>query len=78
MAEWKVGDVVRLKSGGPYMTVSNVSKELITCVWFEKQVKNDAAFDPAMLESKADIDKRSEENMRRASEQLNGGGWMAR
>lgn len=35
---FKVGDVVRLKSGGPDMTVTNVGKEsgmlTVWCAWF--------------------------------------------
>ena len=32
--EFKVGDVVQLKSGGPWMTVEDVKGENIHCVWF--------------------------------------------
>jgi uncharacterized protein YodC (DUF2158 family) len=34
MMEFKVGDVVKLKSGGPEMTVSEVDDDEIECVWF--------------------------------------------
>ncbi|GEO80969.1 YodC family protein [Pararhodospirillum oryzae] len=40
--EFKPGDVVRLKSGGPAMTVESVGDHYmtgetgVTCVWFEK------------------------------------------
>jgi uncharacterized protein YodC (DUF2158 family) len=31
----KPGDVVQLKSGGPAMTVSEVSGTQVTCTWFD-------------------------------------------
>lgn len=31
---FKVGDLVLLKSGGPLMTVYNVTNEMVDCVWF--------------------------------------------
>ena len=36
--EWKVGDVVQLKSGGPDMTVIHVSGDAatVTCAWSTK------------------------------------------
>jgi uncharacterized protein YodC (DUF2158 family) len=33
--DFNVGDVVKLKSGGPNMTVDNASSSRITCMWFE-------------------------------------------
>jgi uncharacterized protein YodC (DUF2158 family) len=55
MAEqWKVGDVVRLKSGGPAMTVAGLgpySRAGILCTWFdEKNKKSEELFLPDTLE----------------------------
>jgi len=30
------GDKVKLKSGGPVMTIESIEENLITCIWFEK------------------------------------------
>jgi uncharacterized protein YodC (DUF2158 family) len=34
MANFKEGDVVQLKSGGPKMTVQKVTPQGLICVWF--------------------------------------------
>jgi uncharacterized protein YodC (DUF2158 family) len=34
-AAFKVGDVVKLKSGGSRMTVSAIDGADVTCIWFE-------------------------------------------
>ena len=34
----KIGDVVQLKSGGPYMTVIYADSENATCQWFTGEV----------------------------------------
>jgi uncharacterized protein YodC (DUF2158 family) len=53
MAEqFKVGDVVLLKSGGPDMTIETVTGQTVHCVWFEKNVVKRGAFPMATLEAK--------------------------
>jgi uncharacterized protein YodC (DUF2158 family) len=34
--DFNCGDTVKLKSGGPNMTVDNASSSRITCVWFDE------------------------------------------
>lgn len=56
MADFKKGDTVRLKSGGPPMTVLNVvdygpagPTECVACVWFDGKRKEHDIFDSAVL-----------------------------
>lgn len=53
MSEFQSGDVVKLKSGGPEMTVSHYSvntASVVFCKWFyQNEVKSDS-FEEAMLE----------------------------
>ncbi len=37
MSEFKEGDVVKLKSGGPEMTVSEVKGDKLYCKWFDEK-----------------------------------------
>jgi uncharacterized protein YodC (DUF2158 family) len=54
--DFKTGDVVKLESGGPKMTVrfadkDSFTKELIVaCVWFEGTKKSEGSFPPETLE----------------------------
>jgi len=37
MSDIQVGDVVRLKSGGPQMTVNGIDETRVYCFYFDKQ-----------------------------------------
>ncbi|KKL38602.1 hypothetical protein WR30_11120 [Burkholderia contaminans FFH2055] len=58
MATFVKGDVVKLKSGGPKMTVSSTGdfsftagiQDGVQCVWFEGDKPHDKVFDGAVLE----------------------------
>lgn len=48
---WNVGDVVRLKSSGPKMTVSyKKDGGSVECVWFDGKDVKHFTFPPAALE----------------------------
>lgn len=58
MVQFKIGDVVILKSGGPPMTVHNVGDYLATqpekgllCVWFDGNKKVEEVFHPNAVET---------------------------
>jgi uncharacterized protein YodC (DUF2158 family) len=51
---WKVRDVVQLKSGGPPMTVVKVRDGVISCGWFDKSTRQMDAF-PAEAVHKYEI-----------------------
>jgi uncharacterized protein YodC (DUF2158 family) len=44
VTNFSVGDVVRLKSGGPVMTIRLIEKDIAQCVWFEQTKKMEGAF----------------------------------
>lgn len=52
--QWKVGDVVQLKSGGPIMTVISVGDFLsvsgANCAWFDGKKQFEHVFPPDALE----------------------------
>ncbi|CDZ50405.1 YodC family protein [Neorhizobium galegae] len=50
---FKIGDVVRLKSGGPLMTLSYIkSSESVGCVWFNQETH---AYEPKYFDFKAEM-----------------------
>ena len=59
MEQFQKGDVVRLKSGGPWMTITALGDysgwtmrpaHTASCLWFEGQKKQETVFDVAILE----------------------------
>ena len=58
MPDFKVGDVVMLKSGGPSMTVSGRDINGVECMWFcnDGLIQNDL-FPPKVLEHSVDDDE---------------------
>ncbi len=51
--KFNIGDVVRLKSGGPVMTVSkaDIGDSMVDCIWFDTTGKKfTSSFDEATLE----------------------------
>jgi uncharacterized protein YodC (DUF2158 family) len=48
-ATFKTGDIVRLVSGGPAMTISEVAHNYIAVDWFEDGKLKSHSFSPAQL-----------------------------
>lgn len=59
--ELVVGDVVKLRSGGPLMTVASTVRDngYLLCAWFDNEGVHEWPFDPAALtpDSKVDLNK---------------------
>ena len=52
MSEFKVNDVVRLKSGGPKKTVTEINGEEVKCLWTDKDgIEHNKVYDTSCLES---------------------------
>lgn len=49
MDKMKVGDCVRLNSGGPVLVVTSVADDLLICHWFDGKNLKQASFYPVML-----------------------------
>jgi uncharacterized protein YodC (DUF2158 family) len=52
--KFKIGDVVRLKSGGPAMTVTATPDVRVRCSWFSGADEKHAYFPAAAVEPVAD------------------------
>jgi uncharacterized protein YodC (DUF2158 family) len=48
--DFAVGDIVRLRSGGPVMTVDGAGGSRFVCNWFEGLILHTAEFDQASLQ----------------------------
>lgn len=56
--QFKAGDTVRLKSGGPDMTVETVEGAYVFCAWFDKAHKPHARkFPMSALEGEDEVGK---------------------
>jgi uncharacterized protein YodC (DUF2158 family) len=84
---FKVGDVVKLKSGGPLMTITGTSigpgrPTLFTCNWFDKDNREQAASYPAEALELGRTSKPtqipSSSPPRRGGSSEGGTGWMGR
>jgi uncharacterized protein YodC (DUF2158 family) len=47
--QWKIGDKVQLKSGGPVMTVNSSGPDSAYCVWFDGDKPLGQGFHPEAL-----------------------------
>lgn len=47
---YKAGDIVKLKSGGPSMTVDKINNNKVSCVWFKDERLKTAVFRKDTLE----------------------------
>ena len=65
MEKFAKGTVVRLKSGGPYMTVHGINNENYECRWFDKEGKLISdIFSEETLVSKKELDEKGNEQIR--------------
>jgi uncharacterized protein YodC (DUF2158 family) len=66
--QWKPGDIVGVKSGGPSMTVARAEMGKVFCEWFDGKSPMTGEFTPAVLEkrlSQSDAMKAAAETMKR-------------
>ncbi len=54
MDSFEVGDTVRLKSGGPLMTISWIDEDEVRCEWFVADELKSGLFQIASLEQSGD------------------------
>jgi uncharacterized protein YodC (DUF2158 family) len=66
--QWKPGDIVGVKSGGPPMTVARAELGKVFCEWFDGKNPMSGEFTPAVLEKRlnqGDAMKAAAETMKR-------------
>jgi uncharacterized protein YodC (DUF2158 family) len=67
MQQFKIGDIVQLRSGGPNMTVEDIEpipgKNLIDCQWFAGGKLNHGRFPPESL-TKVEEEEKGEKSNR--------------
>ncbi len=49
--EFKAGDLVQVKSGGPAMTIKKIDGDDATCTWMDKTTLREAVFALVTLQS---------------------------
>jgi uncharacterized protein YodC (DUF2158 family) len=77
MAQFKVGDVVRLKSGGPQMTVKEVRRDgKLACIWFDDKNKHDGGVFVSEMLDPAGQASGASSRVERSSGSGGEGGWM--
>lgn len=52
--EFKLGDVVVLKSGGPPMTIDGIGGDIVSCVWYDGSGVRREDFGPNSLKKHSD------------------------
>jgi uncharacterized protein YodC (DUF2158 family) len=76
--KFKAGDVVRLKSGGPWMTIDHygtfAGRDGWLCKWFSKDVEQSGVFKEDLLELRPD---RAPHSFGGTVGPREGGSWMA-
>lgn len=70
---FKGGDIVRLKSGGPTMTVDKVNNSKVSCVWFKDDRLKTAIFRKDTLELVSEGKKHKASKLTETSENAEGG-----
>ena len=48
--KYKTGDLVKLRSGGPVMTVQSLNSDLVRCLWFAGKKLEEGYFQVESLE----------------------------
>jgi uncharacterized protein YodC (DUF2158 family) len=66
----KIGDIVQLRSGGPHMTITGVTKQTAECCWFSRDDKEQQSrFAQTALQFER-VDDLTDEQLRRRIQAL--------